>query len=254
MQQIAKVFYQSIWLSITGLMLVTIWFATSTNALAAVSAPSSDPKVNQFQPLQSIETVAKQYLVTQTQGMSLRSEVSVSALDKFLKIERCDAMEAFIPTGNKAWGKTTVGVKCTKPVSWTLFMQAQVSVFTKYVSTAKPLTTGQTISADDITLLEGDLSMLPSGVLTEPNDVIGKTIASAIPSGMPLKVDFIKAPFVISQGQSIKVVSNGKGFSVSNDAQALNNAREGQLVKAKTASGTIISGIAQASGQVYVIF
>lgn len=254
MQHSTKWLYQSLWLTISGLMVAIIWFATSTNALAESSVTQQELKSNRFQSLESIEVIAKQYLIGQTQGVNGRSVVNVSALDKFLKIERCDTMEAFIPSGSKAWGKTTVGVKCSKPLNWTLYMQAQVSVFTQYVSTAKPLTTGQTIGIDDITLLEGDLSLLPSGVFTDPNDVIGKIAGSAIPSGIPLKIDFIKAPFVVSQGQSIKVVSNGKGFSVSNDAQALNNAREGQIVKAKTASGLIVSGIAQASGQVHVTF
>jgi flagella basal body P-ring formation protein FlgA len=71
---------------------------------------------------------------------------------------------------------------------------------------------------------------------------------SAYPSGTSFRNDMFKSIPVIQQGQSIKIVSEGPGFRVSNDAVAINNANEGQVTRAKTASGVIVSGVARAGG------
>jgi flagella basal body P-ring formation protein FlgA len=56
----------------------------------------------------------------------------------------------------------------------------------------------------------------------------------------------------VQQGQSVRVVSSGPGFRVSTEARALNNASEGQIAQARTASGQVVSGIAKAGGVVEV--
>ncbi len=50
------------------------------------------------------------------------------------------------------------------------------------------------------------------------------------------------------------VVSNGQGFSVSAEGQAMTKASEGQVVQVKVASGQLVSGIARTGGKVEVIY
>jgi flagella basal body P-ring formation protein FlgA len=43
---------------------------------------------------------------------------------------------------------------------------------------------------------------------------------------------------------------NGRGFSISSEGRALNNASAGQVVQVRTASGQVVSGIARQDGLV----
>jgi flagella basal body P-ring formation protein FlgA len=67
-----------------------------------------------------------------------------------------------------------------------------------------------------------------------------------------LRSDQLIAPWVVQQGQSVKMQSSGPGFSVSSEGKALNNAAAGQLVQVRTNSGQTVSGIARPGGIVEV--
>ncbi|HEY6043663.1 MAG TPA: flagella basal body P-ring formation protein FlgA, partial [Nitrosospira sp.] len=58
----------------------------------------------------------------------------------------------------------------------------------------------------------------------------------------------------VIQNQSVKLVSSGHGFSVSAEGRALNNAEEGQLVQVRSASGSLVSGIARTGAIVEVSY
>lgn len=79
-------------------------------------------------------------------------------------------------------------------------------------------------------------------------------LGSSITAGSLIRQDMLRKPMAIRQGQTVRIVSSGKGFSVSAEGQALANASEGQIVRAKTVSGTVVSGIARSGGEIVVSF
>ena len=113
---------------------------------------------------------------------------------------------------------------------------------------AVPLAQGQTISASDITRIRGDMSSLPSGVITEEAQVVGRVANMSLRAGTPLRMDAIRNQRVVQQGQSVRVVSIGPGFQISTEARAMTNANEGQMAQARTPAGQVVSGIAKAGG------
>lgn len=56
------------------------------------------------------------------------------------------------------------------------------------------------------------------------------------------------APLVVQQGQTVKIMSRGSGFSVTSEGRAMNNAAEGQIAQARLANGQTVSGIARPGG------
>jgi flagella basal body P-ring formation protein FlgA len=50
----------------------------------------------------------------------------------------------------------------------------------------------------------------------------------------------------------VRVSSSGKGFAISTDGQALNEAAEGELVKVKVVNGSVVTGVVKKDGQVEV--
>ena len=98
----------------------------------------------------------------------------------------------------------------------------------------------------------GDLSKLPSSVLMDPTQAIGKTLKSGLGAGQPLRSDQLAAQWAVQQGQTVRMISRGDGFSVSAEGKALTSAQEGQVVQVRAASGQTVSGIARAGGIVEV--
>lgn len=203
---------------------------------------------DQRQDLQALRSTAQQFLRTQAAGLPGTIEIEVDAFDSRLKLAACTVPQAFLPTGSRAWGKTTVGVRCTAPAPWTVYVAARVRIMAEYVAAATPLAQGQLIGADDIATLKGDLTALPAGIITDPAQAIGRTAARSLPLGTPLREDALRNQQAIRMGQAVQLVSIGPGFRISGEGRAVNSANEGQIAQARTPAGQIVSGIAKAGG------
>ncbi|MBI3285012.1 MAG: flagellar basal body P-ring formation protein FlgA, partial [Burkholderiales bacterium] len=183
-----------------------------------------------------------------------QSNINVGPIDSRLNLPACANLAPFLPPGNKPWGKITLGIRCSAPSSWVIYLQANVQVFSEYYVAAAPLVQGQILCAADLSKVKGDLSSLPAGTVTNAEQAIGKTMLSSIPAGSVLRMDALKNPPVVQQGQSVRVISSGPGFQVATDAQALSNASDGQIARAKTVSGQTVSGIARAGGIIEITY
>src|SRR5437868_10851248 len=128
-------------------------------AKAASAAPRMEPA--------DLRQVAEQFLQVQTAGLPGKVTVSVGAVDPRLNLAPCPAPEAFLMPGSRAWGKTTVGVRCAAPSPWTVYIQSQVSVLGSYVAAAVPLAQGQAIEEAQLAMMQGELTALPAGVATD---------------------------------------------------------------------------------------
>ncbi|MDP3440758.1 MAG: flagellar basal body P-ring formation chaperone FlgA, partial [Azonexus sp.] len=102
--------------------------------------------------------------------------------------------------------------------------------------------------------LSGDISSLPTGVVVDPANAIGKTLRNSLGAGQPLRSDQLLAPLVIRQGQTVRVISSGPGFSVSSEGKAMNNAAEGEIAQIRMNTGQTVSGIARNDGSVEISF
>jgi flagella basal body P-ring formation protein FlgA len=206
----------------------------------------------QRQNLPALRTVVEQYLQTQTAGLPGQVTIKVGQVDPRTSLASCPAPEAFQQPGARAWGKTTVGVRCTAPSPWTVYIQATVNVVADYVAAAVPLAQGQPVDAGQLVMMKGDIAAMPNGIITDMAQAIGRTPTASLPAGTPLRMDTLKSKPVVQQGQTVRLLSKGTNFSVSAEARAINNAGEGQVAQARTQSGTVVSGTARAGGIIVV--
>lgn len=228
-------------------------FLLISSLLASAGAWSNAPTAAQArQDLAALRQVAEQFLLRESQGLPGQVQVSVGAIDPRLALPACGAVQGFLPAGSRAWGKTSVGLRCTAPSPWTVYVSAQVQVQGEYVVAAAPLVQGQVLQAGDLGRAQGDLGILPPGVLTDPAQAIGQTVTRSLALGAPLRADLIKGQQVVAQGQVVRLVGNGRGFKVTSEGRSLSNGSEGQTVQARAANGQLVSGIARAGGTVEV--
>jgi len=185
-------------------------------------------------------------------GQGKEIEITVGLIDPRLRLPKCAQLAPFLPPGNRLWGNATVGIRCSAPSPWTIYVPLTVKVFGKVVVAARPLTPGQVIAPADIRLRRENLTFLQAGVFSDPRVVIGKRITGGIPAGYPLRMDMLRIPFAVTQGQIVKLVARGQGFTVNSEGRALSSAKEGQPVSVRTTDGQTISGTARMGGVVDV--
>jgi len=201
---------------------------------------------------EQVEAVVTQYLKEQTRNFPGETTFTLGRIEGALRIGPCDAMEPFLPSGARLWGKATVGVRCLGPTNWTVYVPARIAVQGRYVVAARPLGTGRALEAGDLLEREGNLAALPQNILTAASQAIGKSLKNSVAEGQPLRVDLLVTPSVIRQGDKVRLVAKGQGFSISSEGRAMNNASEGELVRVQAANGQIVNGRALAGGVVEV--
>ena len=234
------------WLLACSLSFVTL---VSPAAVAAPPAP-----VPPRQDLRLVHEAVMSFLHSQSAGLPGDVEITTGDIDPRSNLPACAALEASLAAGNRPWGNTTVGVRCASPQSWTIYVRAMVKVVGNYVVSAKPLRQGQVLTAADLTIQRGDLTQLPPGIISEINEAVGRTLTGSLPFAGAVRQDMLRARPAVLQNQSVKLVSSGRGFSVSAEGRALNNAAEGQMVQVRSASGSVVSGIARPGAIVEVSY
>lgn len=199
-----------------------------------------------------LSATVERFVQQQTQGLPGKVSIRIGELDPRTQLSPCNAHEPFLPGGGKLWGKSTVGVRCLGPATWTVYIPVHVAVTGNYYLTARPLAAGHTLTAADIVTRSGDLTTLPASIVTDAEQATGKILRNGLGGGQPLRSDLLIAPNAVQQGQSVKLISRGAGFTVSSEGKALNNAAVGQVVQVRVASGQTVSGIARAGGIVEI--
>lgn len=217
------------------LKVLAVW-----SALQSASAMATE-----WQSLPLLHSLADNYLKTQTAGLPGKVSFTVNPADVRTRLPACTSLEAFMPPGSRSAGKTTVGIRCLAPSSWAIFLPAHIRQIGNYVSAAVGLTSGQPITADKLLQRTADLGALPDDVVTNPEQVIGMNLTAGVAPGTPLRQSLLRAPQVVQQNQTTRLILNGNGFVIHSEGRALANAHVGQSVQIRTGAGQIVSGIAR---------
>ncbi len=197
-----------------------------------------------------IRDIAITYAESLTSTLPGKVSIQVADIDPRTALSACKTIEAFMPNGAKMIGKTSIGVRCNEKPGWSVFLQANIKVSTDLLVANRPLSQGLVLSADDFTVQTGELGQ--PGILTAPEQAVGKTLKFAIGAGQVLRLDMLRPDFVIKQGQSVRLYVRSIGFMVSSEGQAMNDATEGQAVRIKTVSGQVVSASASRDGSAEV--
>ncbi|KWF25743.1 flagellar basal body P-ring formation chaperone FlgA [Burkholderia pseudomultivorans] len=226
--------------------------AARTAAAAGVPAAAAPTAVAPAQ--QDPDTIRRAALAfLQQQIAGLPGKTTATVAPAFPRgLAACTTLEPFLPTGARLWGRTTVGVRCAGERPWTVYLQAKVAVQATYYVAARQIAPGEPLSAADLVARDGDLTVLPLAVITDPAQAIGATALARIAAGLPLRQDMLKSAASVSAGQTVRVVAAGPGFTISAEGSALANAAPGQSVRVRMAAGQIVTAIVKDAGTVEI--
>lgn len=205
------------------------------------------------QSLRAIAAQAARLVRAQTANLPGKVRFHIGQVDPRLNLPACSVpLRAFVPTGARLWGNSTVGVRCADTRPWQIYVPVTIRVLDNVVIASQPLSAGERVTRADLAVQQADLTHLPSSVVRRPSQAVGSILTMGISAGQPLRLDVLRAPAVIHRGQTVLLRSRGPGFSVSSEGRAVTDAAVGALAQVRVASGRVITGIAQAGGSVEV--
>jgi flagellar basal body P-ring formation protein FlgA len=224
--------------------LLKIVLSASAAGLAAAMPVAAAPLTG------DARVAVDKFLQAQTAGLPGKVSIRVEAPGSGA-LPPCDALEPFLPRGAAAWGRVSVGLRChSEQKPWTRFVLGHVAVEGRYFVALQNIDTGKPLGAGDFAARNGDLTALPRSVVTDASELEGVVAANRIASGAPLRREMVRGVSVIQQGQTVKVVAAGPGYSVSTEARAMTSAGAGATVRAKTLDGRLVSGVADEEGHI----
>jgi flagella basal body P-ring formation protein FlgA len=197
-----------------------------------------------------IRKVASEFIQAQTAGLSGKVVITVNNIDKRIALPACPQLEAYLPQGAQLHGKTNIGVRCNGNTKWSIFIPATIIVTINILVSNRPLTQGHTLTADDFSVQPGELNQ--TGIVSDENAALGKILKFSINAGQPLKQNMLRDPYAVLQGQTVQIISEGRGFKLRTEGLVLSNAADGQAVQVKVPSGQIINGFVKGNGIVEV--
>lgn len=187
-------------------------------------------------------------------GGQARIEVAVGQLDARARLAPCARTEFFVPGGTRLWGRARIGLRCVQGASWSALVPVNVRIYGPALVAARPLAPLQPIAEGDVHVAEVEWTREALGVVTDAAQLDNRVPTRPIALGQPIPVAALRAPQVVSQGDAVKVVGTGRGFSVSTAAVALAAAQDGQAVRVRTETGRVLTGTARAGRIVEVAF
>lgn len=217
--------------------LATLGFAVAAPA-AAADEGSIDPAV--LGEIRALGDAAGATLA----GRPVRVEVEPGRLDPRLRLAPCHKVEASLPRGATAWGRTRVVLSCVDgPTPWKVYLPVTVKVFADAWVAASPLPAGTVLQSEHLQPAEVDWAAERSPPVVDEQHLLGRTLVHALPPGEPVRAADLAQRRWFGAGDRVQVLARGAGFSVSGEARALGAGVDGRPVRVRTETGQVLTGM-----------
>lgn len=173
----------------------------------------------------------------------LRIEVVVGALDSRLRLAPCTQVQPYVPPGSRLWGKTRLGLRClTGETKWNVFIPVTIRAWGQAWVVRRDVAAGVVLTQADGMVAEVDWADEASPVMAEPAAWVGQVATRALSTGQALRQSMVRAAQVFQAGAQVRVLTQGPGFQISADGQALSPGVVGQMTRVRMDGGRVMSG------------
>ena len=204
-------------------LLATTLILATTNATASTAQRHSHSALGEL-AARALEGRA------QSQGLS-DIQVEVFPLDGRVNLPKCGEQVRVLSDRNQpVLGRVAVGMRCQRPEPWTIYLRGRVTSSVTMPVLAQPVNRAELIGHDDVVLKSLQIDADLRGVIIDRNYMVGKVAVRNLIAGQPLRHSDVKAPKLISRGQSVTITSKAGGLTVTMKGRALGNARVGDRV------------------------
>ncbi len=231
-------------------------FRYITCVLAAVMLITTGPAASEtIQDHRAIQATAESFIadvILSSHGAE--PVVKAGSLDSRLRLKQCDSpLEAFQPAGSRALGNTTVGVRCTGNITWTLYVPVSTSLFGDVVVAARPLPRASLLAKQDLKLARRDLARLHSGYYSHIEQVVGLQTGRNIAMDTAISSLLVKEPLAVKRGQRVNLTAGAGGIEVRMTGEAMSDGTAGERIKVRNLSSKrVVDGIVKSATTIQV--
>lgn len=177
----------------------------------------------------------------------------IEALDKRLRLAKCEAPLQTEIRGNQRIGRINIKVSCDSSATWTIYVPASIQVFQKIVVASAALAPGTQLAPHHMHIAEVDITRIRGQYFSTEEDAIGMKVKRAIGPGSTLTKEQLEPPIVIKKGDSVVVSASTGMMAVKTTAVALSDGREGEQISVKNRrSQRVIEAQVVGPGQVKI--
>lgn len=194
-------------------------------------------RMDTHQSHEEIMVAAKQHLLNEANHNTGSVTIDINPLDHRIKLTRCEIpLETFSPSnpGNK--GKYTVGVKCSSPKPWTLYVTAKVGLEGPVVVARRDLSRGTAIDAGDVQLVTQNTNQLLRGHFDTLSQVVGRTLKRNLRRNQVVTPSLLVVQKTIHRGQMVTILAGHSGIEVRMKGKAMRNGNPGELIPVQNLS------------------
>jgi flagella basal body P-ring formation protein FlgA len=137
------------------------------------------------------------------------------------------------PTGRGARRRVEVEVLQEDKVVATVSARLEVTSHGPVLLTRRALARGAVLAAEDVTVEERDLSLLPPDLLSEESPAIGQQTRVALAAGAPVTLKAIVSPTVVRRGDLVTMVIETPAMRLSAPGEALEAGAPGAPVRVR---------------------
>ncbi len=225
---------------------VLVYWSFLCGLATAVQAQSVSPSLSEIDLLENTRRwlLAQSSADVQASGVGpLRVEVVVGTLDSRLRLAPCAQVQPYVPPGSRLWGKTRLGLRClTGETKWNVFLPVTIRAWGQAWVVRRDVAAGVVLTQADGVAAEVDWADEASPVMTESAVWVGQVATRALSTGQALRQHMVRAAQVFQAGAQVRVLTQGAGFQISADGQALSSGVVGQLTRVRMDGGKVMSG------------
>ena len=229
------------------LLIMLTFLVFSSGAISKAGQPT--------QSHASIIQAVEQFLESQQEITQYsKYTIKVGHLDSRLRLNPCEqALETYLAPGGKLNGKTSVGVRCTAPKPWALYVPATINLISSVYKSVRPLPRGHLIREQDIMSVDFNLSRLNYGYFTNKEDLIGKQTRRSLKQNRVITPNQVIEPLMVKRGEKVSLIAKSDTFAIRMSGEAMMNGSLGERIRVKnTSSSRIIEGTVTQIGEVTV--
>ena len=180
-------------------------------------------------------------------------KVGIEYLNTKNKVPPCPGgVQVLLPQNTKIWGRVNLDLRCSNGANWTMNLPVKIVINAEYLVAARYIQGNSRVSAQDLSVAQGDIGELPDGFIQKPEQAIGRQAIRPIQAGGLITLNNLKNLAVIKAGDPVRIQVVGDGFEAGSTGTALNAAGINDSIRVKLANGKQAQGRVVSEGLVVI--
>lgn len=203
----------------------------------SMAAASATP--GRIQSHTSIQAAAEQHVLDEYDRENQEISATAKRLDSRLRLAACaQELETFAPYDRKNRSRITVGVRCSDPDGWTLYVPVTLSLIREVVVAKRELPRDTILTPADIKTEKRDVAKLHRGYIEKPGEAVGKKLKRRVHAGGILTPGQITIQHAVKKGSQVVIVARIGTLQVRMNGKALSSGAIGERIKVENSSSS----------------